>query len=249
MKYLILTGASRGVGEGIIRSLKNENIEIFAIARNSSTLSEDLFNNLSFFSFDLNNIDKIDSLMNNIFSKIILKEEDEIYLINNAGIIAPSVPTTKLVPEELTHHFNVNTLAPMLICSNFIHHTENFKGVKRILNISSGAAVSPIYGWGPYSASKSALDAFSKVVKVEEDLKDNGVEIMVLYPGVVDTDLQKDIRSLNKENFAMVDTFKGYKENGVLLTKEKVGQIVSSIIQGHGFKNGEVVKISEYIDK
>ena len=61
------------------------------------------------------------------------------------------------------------------------------KGEGRIVNISSVAATLSSPGEAAYSASKSALAVFSESLAV--DLWDTGVKVMVVYPGVVDTEL------------------------------------------------------------
>ncbi|MEW8956316.1 (S)-benzoin forming benzil reductase [Clostridium sp.] len=250
MKYLILTGASKGVGEGIARSFGSlENVKILGISRKSNErLEKDFPNKIKFFNYDLKDINNISSLMDKVFSNICLKDNDEIYLINNAGVIYPSMPASKLEASEVATHININLISPMMICKEFINRTNSFNGIKRILNISSGAAVGPTFGWSTYAASKSGLDMFSKVLNLEESEKNSGVEVMVLYPGIIDTNLQEEIRDLDKENFSSIERFKSFKKDGKLLSKELVGKTICNIIQGEGFKSGEVIRITEYLD-
>ncbi|WP_027633033.1 (S)-benzoin forming benzil reductase [Clostridium hydrogeniformans] len=250
MKYLILTGVSKGVGEGIVRSFGAlKNVKILGISRSSNEiLKKEFSDKLNFFNYDLKDIENISCLMDKIFSNINLNDNDEIYLINNAGVIYPSMPACKLNANEVATHLNINLISPMMICKEFINRTASFSGVKRILNISSGAAVGPVFGWSTYAASKSGLDMFSKVLHLEENEKNSGVEVMVLYPGIIDTNLQEEIRSLDKDNFSSIEKFKSFKEEGQLLSKELVGETICNLIQGEGFKPGEVVRITEYLE-
>jgi len=95
-----------------------------------------------------------------------------------------------------------------------------------VLNISSGAGRSPIDGWNVYCSTKAGIDMFSKVLKVESDLDHSNIKVLSLAPGIIDTDMQKEIRKASLSGFSNVERFINYKEEGTLADSLVVAQQV-----------------------
>jgi hypothetical protein len=83
----------------------------------------------------------------------------------------------------------------------------------RILHISSGAASSAYPGWSVYCASKAALDHHARAVQLDAQA---GVRICSLAPGVIDTDMQAQIRATPTERFPLRQRFVDLKRQGGL---------------------------------
>ncbi|MHA7966754.1 SDR family NAD(P)-dependent oxidoreductase [Paenibacillus sp. CAU 1782] len=92
MKYFIVTGASRGIGEVLSQKLLVENHHLICISRhqNSPLITTANTENipLDYLEFDLNNVHEIDDLMKTIFGKIDELKAESIYLINNAAVVS-----------------------------------------------------------------------------------------------------------------------------------------------------------------
>lgn len=106
-------------------------------------------------------------------------------LVNNAGI-PKRRHVTRLDPETVTAVMQVNYLSPVRLTLALLPQMIE-RGDGRIVSISSVAANLSSPGEAAYSASKAALAVFSESMAI--DLWDTGVKTMVVYPGVVDTDL------------------------------------------------------------
>lgn len=237
MRYFIITGTSRGIGESLAKILLNDkNNQVICISRGMSE-------NLNFplglkpinvinYSFDLNNLSDIESLFQSIFSLINEDSVDSIYLINNAGILSPIGPIEKTSSEAVVRNINVNLIAPMLLTSNFIKYTKNWKIDKRVLNISSGSAKYLLPSQSPYSTAKAGLDSFTKSIYLEQKEEPFPVKVASVYPGVIETKLQTEIRSTSKAKFPYVELFKQLYEEGKLQTPletaEKLIQLLMS---------------------
>ena len=95
MKYFIITGTSRGIGEALAFRLLSPDHTLFCISRNgNSALTEKALKKscaLFYMKFDLAGSGNIQALMDDIFNHIF--EPDGIYLINNAGVIKPVKPS------------------------------------------------------------------------------------------------------------------------------------------------------------
>src|SRR3546814_2481600 len=62
-----------------------------------------------------------------------------------------------------------------------------------IVNISSGAATSPLEGWSHYCATKAAV--LMLTCCVDKEYRDRGIHVVVLSPGTVATDMQRAIKA------------------------------------------------------
>jgi benzil reductase ((S)-benzoin forming) len=102
-----------------------------------------------------------------------------------------------------------------------------------VINISSGAANSAIDGWSGYSSSKAALNQLSLVAEEESKLKGLGIKYYALSPGIIDTNMQKDIRSSSPENFSNRDKFLSYKKNGDLSSPEETAVKIHYLIENY----------------
>ncbi|OPJ57237.1 (S)-benzoin forming benzil reductase [Alkalithermobacter paradoxus] len=251
MNYIIVTGTSRGIGEAIIRELIQKDNHLFCISRkkNMSLISEANSKgvNLDYFEYDLNNLCDIDKLMNGIFEKVDMIRARGIYLINNAGIISPIKIIDKCDKYDIIKNINVNLTAPMLMVSNFIRLAKDIDAEKRIINISSGAASNPIEGWSCYCSSKSGLDMFTQCVGQEEMNKEYPTKIISFAPGIVDTNMQKEIRSSSEEDFPNLETFIDFKDKGKLKAAKDVAKVIKKVLFDKEFEQGKAVDISDYI--
>lgn len=113
-------------------------------------------------------------------------------LINNAGVLGPLAPAWQSAPREWARTVEVN-LTGAYFCARAVLPAmiERRRGV--IVNISSGAASFAAPNWSAYAASKAGLDHFTRSLAVE--LKDSGVRVVSLHPGLVETEMVQTLRS------------------------------------------------------
>ena len=97
----------------------------------------------------------------------------------------------------------------------------------RIIFTSSGAAVNAYTGWGAYGASKAALNHLALTLGAEEP----GVTSISIRPGVVDTDMQRDIREVHGPSMKEQDVarFHNLHQEGGLLKPEQPGHVIAKL--------------------
>ncbi|KAI7293488.1 hypothetical protein KC315_g19311 [Hortaea werneckii] len=97
-----------------------------------------------------------------------------------------------------------------------------------ILYTSSGAAMNAYPTWGAYGSAKAAMNHLAMTVASEEP----EITSISIRPGVVDTEMQRDIRE--KHNTAMFEKdaarFKELKETGGLLRPEQPGHVMAKLV-------------------
>lgn len=236
VNYYIITGTSRGLGEAIASKLISLENYLFCISRSTNERlikqAEDMESNIEYINVDLNVIDGIEMMMSRIFNIISKSEVRSIHLINNAGVLGPIEPVGLSTSNEIIKNVNVNLIAPMLLTHLFISLTNKYKIEKRIINISSGAGTHPYFGWSSYCSTKAGLDLFTQCTGLEQSNNtDSPVTICSIHPGVIDTEMQVEIRNTDKNNFMDLEQFISFKEEGILQPPESVADVVIHLLK------------------
>lgn len=248
MKVFMITGTSRGLGEAMVKRLFSSDHHLVCISRKKNDhLIKEAANNqtaLDYYECDLHELHSLDALMERIFHALSSIKIDALYLINNAGVVQPIAPAHKNTSEEIERNIHVNLIAPMILTANFIKLAYHLKIEKRILNISSGAGRNPYEGWSSYCAAKAGLDHFTRCVAKEQQKEAFGARIVSLAPGIIDTDMQKEIRSTHKEDFTDLNKFIQYKKEGQLSQAQATANKIIDLLCSTSFGNqGHILDI------
>lgn len=136
----------------------------------------------------------------------------ELWLINNAGTVQPVRQALTTRPADLPPAIALNVTAPMLLSTAMLHWACDTQPV-RIMHISSGAARTPYSGWSVYCTTKAALDMHARAIHLEAH---PGVRICSMAPGVIDTDMQAELRNTDERNFPNRQRFVGLHNDHAL---------------------------------
>ncbi|HNX43033.1 MAG TPA: (S)-benzoin forming benzil reductase [Bacteroidales bacterium] len=251
MKYFIITGTSRGIGEAIARKLLMTGNSLICTSR---SLNEDLTETASNMSIplyyhpcDLSRTSSAMEFIKTAFRIIDLKNAESIALINNAGMLAPIGPAGNLKPLDIERHYKTNILAPVNLTNEFIKRTQTLTLQKVILNISSGASGHPYHGWSVYCSSKAALEMFTRTVALEQETEKHPVIVFALKPGIVDTSMQSLIRRSDPELFRDRDKFVKLHDNGLLVKPETVADAIVSAMLSGNIPQGGILTLDDLI--
>lgn len=135
-------------------------------------------------------------------------------LIHNAGVVEPIGAVGALRSEGIAAAVAVNLTAPLLLTNAFLAAVGRSVSV-RVLFISSGAASRVVEGWATYCATKAGGEMFFDAVAAQYR-DDPRVEVVSVNPGVMDTDMQADIRSSSTGYFPDRERYLGLHQRGEL---------------------------------
>ncbi len=137
-------------------------------------------------------------------------------LINNAGVVSELAPLAAVLSPDLTNALRVGLEAPMLLTAAFLRVTQAWTLPRKVLLVSSGLGRRAMAGSASYCAAKAGMDHLARAVALEESARDHGAKVVSLAPGVIDTDMQIQLRSADPILFPERDRFAGLKSGGHL---------------------------------
>lgn len=170
---------------------------------------------------------------------------DRATLINNAGTVGRPRPLAQAVPAELAQALQIGLAAPMLLTAAFLGATRGWQAARRVLNISSGLGRNAMGSQAPYCAAKAGMDHFSRAVALEEAAAPNGARIVSLAPGVIDTDMQVELRGSDADLFPDRTRFEQLKANGQLDSPEAAAAKVLAFLAREDFGSRPVADVRD----
>lgn len=250
-KTYVVTGATSGIGEALIKELASDNV-VFAGYRNQSRVEKLslISSNIYPFYVDYAQPDSIIPAAEYIKSKCTKIDT----LVNIAGCVVAG-PLEKIEMSEIRRQFDVNVFGHLEFTKDLIEFLEG----GRIINVSSMASYGVFPFISPYCVSKRCLDMFFNSLLIENK---KNLKIISIKPGVIATPLWgKSI----KENSKYLNNCEGYERemNFLMRNAQKneikglsVEKVVDTILKVDSLKNpklsytvGKDAKVVEFLSK
>ena len=222
----VVTGASRGMGAAIAEQLLLKGHVVLGISRMTNeelaAKAPHAGAQLAQWPRDLAQTVAVADELEAWLRRFDAARFDEAALINNAGVITRVGPMDETTNAELSAALRVGLEAAMLLTASFLRATRAWRAMTRgrvkVLNISSGLGRRAMAGSAPYCAAKAGMDHFSRAVSLDEAHRGHGARIVSLAPGVIDTDMQAQLRSSDPA---------GFPDKGNFLHMQQAGQLAS----------------------
>jgi 3-oxoacyl-[acyl-carrier protein] reductase len=193
-KVAIVTGASRGIGAAAAFVLAKAGAAVVLVARDgtrASQLAKEIVaagGRATAVACDVADYGSVRTMVDETEQR--LGGID--ILVNNAGVIEPIGALVQSDPAAWGRSIEVNLVGAYHAArATLPRMVEAGKGT--VINISSGAAHSPLEGWSAYCSAKAGLAMLTSAIALE--CADAGVRVFGLAPGVIDTDMQAAIRA------------------------------------------------------
>ncbi len=238
----IVTGHSRGLGAAVAASLLARGIPVLGMSRHGNpALAAAHPGQLSEAALDLADSAALTRWLDGGTLTAFADAADPLLLVNNAGLLAPVGALAAQPPAAIAQAVSCNVAAALMLAAAAAQAVAG-RAELRVLHISSGAGRNAIPGWSVYGAGKAALDHHARVVAADAA---SGIRICSLAPGVIDTDMQAQIRATPVENFPLRQKFETLKESGGLSTPEACAAGIVAHLLGDGFGSTPVADLRE----
>ncbi len=194
-KNIIITGATGGIGQTLVRHLNKEGANILISGTNEEKLknfTKQFSEKLNYVVCDLSNIKNIEEILSG--AEKVFKNKVDV-LINNAGVTADNL-ALRMKEEDWHKVININLTSTFFLTKEIIKlMVKNRYG--RVVNISSVVASTGNPGQSNYCASKAGIEAMSRSLSLE--VAKRGITINCVAPGFIETDMTQNILEKNKE--------------------------------------------------
>ncbi|SHK23431.1 SDR family oxidoreductase [Tepidibacter formicigenes] len=214
-KLVVITGASSGIGRATAIKLSSEGHPLLLLARRKEKLEELNLPNTICKSLDVTDIETF---------KVAVDEAEEKYgkvdcLVNNAGIMLLGEASNQ-DPNEWKKMLDVNVMGVLngihVVLDDMISRNEG-----TIINISSIAGRKTFPNHAAYCGTKFAVHAITE--NIREEVANHNVRIIVIAPGVVETNLLSHTTSDD-----IKDSYTDWKESiGGGLQAENIANVIS----------------------
>ncbi len=190
-KVVLVTGGSKGIGEGCVRVFVEAGSKVVFCARDTrvgEALAAELRargpGEAAFVRGDVSRIEEVERLVDTTVER----HGGLDCLINNAGWHPPHKPIDEFTPEDFRDLFETNVMSVFVACRRALPHLRKTQG--NIINMSSLVAAMGQLHATTYVATKGAITAFTKALAVDEAA--HGVRVNSVSPGNVYTPLWQE---------------------------------------------------------
>lgn len=243
----ILTGASRGLGRAMAAQLLQHGRHLLTIARHADpaldTLARERGATLTAWTLDLADAPAAAA---RLAGWLAAQPPADAVLVNNAALLSEPAPLRDGRDAELSAAVRVGLEAPLLLSAAFLRATDGWGTDRRVLNVSSGLGRRAMAGSASYCAVKAGMDHFSRALAMEESARSDGrrgARIVSLAPGVIDTDMQVQLRGADRTRFPDGAMFEALQTEGRLATPEKAARRVLAFLAREDFGTEPVADV------
>ena len=214
MHLSIVTGSSRGLGLALTEQLLQRGHRVLAIARSDTSPPGPANDELEAWRADLADAAPVAAQLQQWLAG--QGAPSSVTLINNAGVVSTPGPLGDSDLAELSTAIRVGLESAVLLSAAFLHATAAWTVPRKIVLVSSGLGRRAMAGSASYCAAKAGMDHLARAVALEEAARPHGARIVSLAPGIIDTDMQVQLRTADRSRFPERDRFLGFKTAGQL---------------------------------
>lgn len=208
MGYALVTGANRGIGLELCRQLKARGADVIAVCRKGSA-ELDALNIRIEPGIDVTDANSITQLAKRL-------EDVEIdVLVNNAGVLQAE-DLDRMNFQGIERQFEINAIGPLRVTTALLPLLRKGSKVVIITSRMGSIADNGSGGFYGYRMSKAAVNAAG--VSLAHDLRDRGIAVALLHPGMVATDMT------GRNGISPADAARGIVERIGALTLESSGR-------------------------
>ena len=231
-----LSGASGGIGRALVATVPWSRARVIGISRRQ----------------DSNSIEHIDADLSDPrqWSRIGARFReatagfggDRVVFIQAAGTIQPIGFVGAVDTRGYQENVLLNSAAPQVLGHLFIEAVQDLPAKLHLVKITSGAAKSIYPGWASYGAAKAGVDQWVRDTGAEQGR--DGVQVLAVAPGTVDTEMQTQLRATTPDEFPMRQKFIDLHRDGKLSNPADVARQIWQLLDVP-YDNGSVLDLRQ----
>ncbi len=221
-KNIIITGTSRGIGFELVKLFAKSGHKVLALSRNEKPIEKLNLENVTCFSFDLNDNEaykKVEDFINSEWQYVDV-------LINNAGTLL-NKPFAETTFEDFEHVYKTNVYGVSELTRIVLPFMKKQSHVVTISSMGGVQGSMKFPGLAAYSSSKAAVITLTELLA--EEYKDSGISFNVLALGAVQTEM-------------LEEAFPGYQ--APITALEMAQYIFDFSLTGNKYYNGKLLQVS-----
>ena len=200
-KTVVITGASRGIGEAAAHVFAETGANVALLARSGdalNSLAEEIGDNALALECDVASFEAVQTAVDEAIAQFGGVD----VLINNAGVIEPIANMADSDPDDWGRVIDINAKG-VYHGMRAVLPTMRKAGSGTVLTISSGAAHGALEAWSHYCTSKAAVHMLTRCLHKEE--VGHGIRAIGLSPGTVATEMQREIKASGVNPVSQLD--------------------------------------------
>ena len=219
---VILTGASRGLGQAIAAQYLAQGAFVLGLSRHHASELK-ASDGAGFEQWPVDLADplplaaRLAAWLADFEARAGGALPKQVRLIHNAAMLSEPGNVDGSDPAVLAQSLRIGLEAPVALTAAFLRATSAWADAdRRVLFVSSGLGRRPMAGSAAYCAQKAGLDHFARALALEEATHPHGARVASVAPGIIDTDMQKQLRGADASRFAAQSTFADFHASGAL---------------------------------
>ncbi len=237
-KNVLVTGASRGIGQAIVRVLAQNNLKVWINYRGDAKPANELKAEIEDMGFEAAIIQADVSKVEDVASmfKAIMESDGQLsYLVNNAGITKDKL-ALRMSLEDFTDVINANLTSVFITSKEFLKAMSK-KRFGSVVNISSIVSEMGNAGQVNYSASKGGVNTLTKSFAKEGALR--GLRFNAVTPGFIQTAMTDELKDDIKDEYIKNIPLKRFGS-----AKEVATAVAFLLSDDASYITGEILKVN-----
>ena len=191
-KVVLITGAGRGIGRAIALAFSREGAGLVLVSRTKNELEEVAASSAEFGTRPIvmpADVTRLAEVEHAAATALAMRGRVDI-AVAAAGVLGPVGPLWKANPFDWERTLRVNLLGAFHLCRTVLPHMLR-EGTGKILLVAGGGGSTPFPLFSAYAASKAAVVRLAETLA--EEVRESGVQVNALAPGLVDTQLLREV--------------------------------------------------------
>lgn len=230
-----VTGASRGIGEALIRSVPWTDARVIGVSRSPGPASAHV-------AADLGSPAGWDMVEASLRRELAGFAGSRVVFVHAAGAIGPIGFTGETDPVPYRASVLVNAAAPLILGEAFLRAGRHLRCRRQLVLLSSGAARRPYPGVAAYGAAKAAVEQWVRAAG-NEQARRGDVQVLSVNPGRVATAMHEQLRDTTDDQLPDRPEFVRLHAEGLLSDPRDVARQLWSLLDDPGITSGQVLKL------